>query len=94
MITEKEKKENLRPRRRKTTEKEKEENIWRRKIFFCGGEKNGYEKGGKYVKNENIICGGEGGGERGGRGERRERGEGKSLETGRDGRLDGNRRLY
>ena len=38
MITEKEKEENLRPQRRKTTEKEKEENIWRRKIFFGGGE--------------------------------------------------------
>ena len=31
MITEKEKEENLHPRRRKTTEKEKEEIIWRRK---------------------------------------------------------------
>ena len=28
--------------------KEKEENIWRSKTFFCGGEKNGKEKGGEF----------------------------------------------
>ena len=36
-------------------EKEKEENIWKRKIFFLGGEKNREGKGEQYLEMENIF---------------------------------------
>ena len=49
MITEKEKEENLRPQRRKTTEKEKEEIIWRRKYLLWRRR-----KGEKYL--EKVFC--------------------------------------
>ena len=39
---------------RRKAEKEKEDNIWRRKIFFCGEEKNGDGKVGKYLAKERI----------------------------------------
>ena len=44
---------------RRKAEKEKEDNIWRRMIFFCGEEKNGEGKVGKYLAKEDIYFLGE-----------------------------------
>ena len=40
---------------RRKAEKEKEDNIGRRKIFFCGEEKNGDGKVRKYLAKEDIY---------------------------------------